>query len=226
MQQLPGHNVLFDPEWFDESTLLTLLGLNSKAATPATPSVPPSPALPANTDARTVHQNAWNQMLKSPKLAAAIKTANKNVEDAYADFQARLNKSPLEPVTVPKYTVTKTADGGFLHQIGGLDVLLIAASPTAEQQSTHAERLAACAAVIGDGILLFLAAVGVKVVMSPSTILRTMTSTLESEGTDAMTVTVTLTESWAGFPYVLATEPGMVPSPTALKQCDATKAPR
>jgi peptide/nickel transport system substrate-binding protein len=44
--------------------------------------------------------------------------------------------------------------------------------------------------------------------------------------TDALTVTITLTESWAGFPYVLATEPGMVPSPTALKQCDATKAPR
>jgi peptide/nickel transport system substrate-binding protein len=44
--------------------------------------------------------------------------------------------------------------------------------------------------------------------------------------TDASTVTVTLTESWSGFQYVLATEPGMVPSPTALKQCDATKAPR
>jgi peptide/nickel transport system substrate-binding protein len=44
--------------------------------------------------------------------------------------------------------------------------------------------------------------------------------------TDALTVTITLTESWAGFQYVLATEPGMVPSPTALKQCDATKAPR
>jgi peptide/nickel transport system substrate-binding protein len=44
--------------------------------------------------------------------------------------------------------------------------------------------------------------------------------------TDALTVTITLTESWSGFPYVLATEPGMVPSPTALKQCDATKAPR
>jgi peptide/nickel transport system substrate-binding protein len=44
--------------------------------------------------------------------------------------------------------------------------------------------------------------------------------------TDALTVTVTLTEPWAGFEFALATEPGMVPSPTALKKCDATKAPK
>ncbi|HEV8296690.1 MAG TPA: ABC transporter substrate-binding protein [Acidimicrobiales bacterium] len=44
--------------------------------------------------------------------------------------------------------------------------------------------------------------------------------------TDALTVKFTLTEPWAGFPYLLATEPGMIPSPTALKKCDGTKPPR
>ena len=43
--------------------------------------------------------------------------------------------------------------------------------------------------------------------------------------TDNLTVKVTLTEPWTSFPYALASEPGMIPSPTALKKCDATKNP-
>jgi peptide/nickel transport system substrate-binding protein len=43
--------------------------------------------------------------------------------------------------------------------------------------------------------------------------------------TDALTLKVTLTESWTSFPYALASEPGFIPSPTAVKKCDATKNP-
>ncbi|MEO8696006.1 MAG: ABC transporter substrate-binding protein, partial [Acidimicrobiales bacterium] len=43
--------------------------------------------------------------------------------------------------------------------------------------------------------------------------------------TDNLTLKVTLTEPWTSFPYTLASEPGMIPSPTALKKCDATKNP-
>ena len=43
--------------------------------------------------------------------------------------------------------------------------------------------------------------------------------------TDNLTLKVTLTEPWTSFPYALASEPGMIPSPTALKKCDATKNP-
>ena len=42
---------------------------------------------------------------------------------------------------------------------------------------------------------------------------------------DPLTVKITLTETWASFPYALSTEPGMIPSPTALKKCDGTKNP-
>jgi peptide/nickel transport system substrate-binding protein len=40
---------------------------------------------------------------------------------------------------------------------------------------------------------------------------------------DPLTLKATLKESWASFAWVLASEPSMVPSPTALKQCDPTK---
>jgi len=43
--------------------------------------------------------------------------------------------------------------------------------------------------------------------------------------TDNLTLKVTLSEPWTSFPYALASEPGMIPSPTALKKCDATKNP-
>ncbi|MEO5838022.1 MAG: ABC transporter substrate-binding protein [Acidimicrobiales bacterium] len=43
--------------------------------------------------------------------------------------------------------------------------------------------------------------------------------------TDALTLKVTLSEPWTSFPYALASEPGFIPSPTALKKCDATKNP-
>jgi peptide/nickel transport system substrate-binding protein len=43
--------------------------------------------------------------------------------------------------------------------------------------------------------------------------------------TDALTLKVTLSEPWTSFPYTLASEPGMIPSPTAVKKCDATKNP-
>jgi len=43
--------------------------------------------------------------------------------------------------------------------------------------------------------------------------------------TDALTLKVTLSEPWTSFPYALASEPGMIPSPTAVKKCDATKNP-
>ena len=42
---------------------------------------------------------------------------------------------------------------------------------------------------------------------------------------DALTVKVTLSEPWTSFQYALASEPGMIPSPTALKKCDGTKNP-
>ena len=42
---------------------------------------------------------------------------------------------------------------------------------------------------------------------------------------DALTVKVTLNEPWTSFQYALASEPGMIPSPTALKKCDGTKNP-
>jgi peptide/nickel transport system substrate-binding protein len=40
---------------------------------------------------------------------------------------------------------------------------------------------------------------------------------------DALTVKFTLSEPWTSFPYALASEAGMIPSPTALKKCDPTK---
>jgi peptide/nickel transport system substrate-binding protein len=46
---------------------------------------------------------------------------------------------------------------------------------------------------------------------------------------DKLTLSITLTEPWAEFPWVLADEPGFVPSPTALKSAcpeDKAKAPR
>jgi peptide/nickel transport system substrate-binding protein len=42
---------------------------------------------------------------------------------------------------------------------------------------------------------------------------------------DKLTLKVTLTEPWTSFPYALAAEPSMIPSPTALKKCDGTKNP-
>lgn len=42
---------------------------------------------------------------------------------------------------------------------------------------------------------------------------------------DKLTVRVTLNEPWTSFAYALASEPGMIPSPTALKKCDGTKNP-
>jgi peptide/nickel transport system substrate-binding protein len=42
---------------------------------------------------------------------------------------------------------------------------------------------------------------------------------------DKTTVKVTLTEPWTSFQYALATEMGLVASPTALKKCDGTKNP-
>jgi peptide/nickel transport system substrate-binding protein len=42
---------------------------------------------------------------------------------------------------------------------------------------------------------------------------------------DALTLKVTLSEPWTAFQYALAAEPAMIPSPTALKKCDATKPP-
>jgi peptide/nickel transport system substrate-binding protein len=40
---------------------------------------------------------------------------------------------------------------------------------------------------------------------------------------DKLTVKFTLTGPWTSFPYVLSAEPSMIPSPTAMKKCDATK---
>jgi peptide/nickel transport system substrate-binding protein len=39
------------------------------------------------------------------------------------------------------------------------------------------------------------------------------------------TVKITLNEAWSGFPFALTSEAGMIPSPTALRKCDATKNP-
>jgi peptide/nickel transport system substrate-binding protein len=43
---------------------------------------------------------------------------------------------------------------------------------------------------------------------------------------DNLTVKVTLSEPWTSFQYALASEPGMIPSMTALKKCDGTKQTR
>lgn len=40
---------------------------------------------------------------------------------------------------------------------------------------------------------------------------------------DKVTIKVTMAQAWPGFPYALSDEVGMIPSPTALKKCDATK---
>lgn len=45
------------------------------------------------------------------------------------------------------------------------------------------------------------------------------------QAVDSLTVKVLLNEPWTSFPYALASEPGMIPSPTALKKCDATQNP-
>ena len=45
------------------------------------------------------------------------------------------------------------------------------------------------------------------------------------EAVDNLTVKVTMSEPWNAFPWALASEAGMIPSPTALKKCDATKNP-
>ncbi|MEO5839500.1 MAG: ABC transporter substrate-binding protein [Acidimicrobiales bacterium] len=44
------------------------------------------------------------------------------------------------------------------------------------------------------------------------------------QAVDQYTVKITLNEAWSGFPYALTSEAGMIPSPTALRKCDATKA--
>jgi peptide/nickel transport system substrate-binding protein len=43
--------------------------------------------------------------------------------------------------------------------------------------------------------------------------------------TDNLTLKITLSETWTSFPYALASEPGMIPSPTAVKKCDPAKNP-
>ena len=40
---------------------------------------------------------------------------------------------------------------------------------------------------------------------------------------DALTVKITLSESWPSFPYALASEASLIPSPASIKKCDATK---
>ena len=45
------------------------------------------------------------------------------------------------------------------------------------------------------------------------------------QAVDDLTLKVTLNEPWTSFPYALASEPGMIPSPTALKKCDGTMNP-
>ena len=45
------------------------------------------------------------------------------------------------------------------------------------------------------------------------------------QAVDQFTVKITLNEAWSGFPYALTSEAGMIPSPTALRKCDATKNP-
>ncbi|HEV8296651.1 MAG TPA: ABC transporter substrate-binding protein [Acidimicrobiales bacterium] len=45
------------------------------------------------------------------------------------------------------------------------------------------------------------------------------------QAVDKLTVKITLNEAWSAFPYALASEPSMIPSPTALKKCDAAKNP-
>ena len=45
------------------------------------------------------------------------------------------------------------------------------------------------------------------------------------QAVDQYTVKITLNEAWSGFPYALTSEAGMIPSPTALRKCDATKNP-
>ncbi|HUP72174.1 MAG TPA: ABC transporter substrate-binding protein [Acidimicrobiales bacterium] len=52
-----------------------------------------------------------------------------------------------------------------------------------------------------------------------------MTLVSDIVAVDALTVKVTLSEPWTSFPYALASEPGFIPSPTALKKCDPTKNP-
>jgi peptide/nickel transport system substrate-binding protein len=44
------------------------------------------------------------------------------------------------------------------------------------------------------------------------------------QAVDQHTVKITLSEAWSGFPFALTSEAGMIPSPTALRKCDATKA--
>ena len=45
------------------------------------------------------------------------------------------------------------------------------------------------------------------------------------QAVDALTVKVTLNEPWTSFPYALASEPGMIPSMTALKKCNGAQPP-
>ncbi|HUP73467.1 MAG TPA: ABC transporter substrate-binding protein [Acidimicrobiales bacterium] len=44
------------------------------------------------------------------------------------------------------------------------------------------------------------------------------------QAVDQYTVKIALNEAWSGFPFALTSEVGMIPSPTALRKCDATKA--
>jgi peptide/nickel transport system substrate-binding protein len=45
----------------------------------------------------------------------------------------------------------------------------------------------------------------------------------DMQAVDKLTVKFTLSDTWTSFPYALSAEPGMIPSPTALKKCDPTK---
>lgn len=60
---------------------------------------------------------------------------------------------------------------------------------------------------------------------NPSSSNAYMATIKSVEVVDPLTVKAVLKEPWASFAWVLASEPSMVPSPTALKQCDATKSP-
>ena len=182
MQTLPGHEVTYDPDWFTEETLLKALALDLPDVSTEPPLLESAPPSSVSADPRAIHQDAWSRMMRHSELKDAIQANGKTAEAAYQEFQSKMTgSSALEPTLFPAYTLTKRPDGGFVHQVGGKDIVAHGPSPDAEQHATKLQVIVSIARVIGDGILLVLAGLGVKLVLSPARVTQEVVQEISVE---------------------------------------------
>jgi hypothetical protein len=135
----------------------------------------------ADASSQSLHEEAWNRMLKDPDFASAIKAQGLTMDEAHAKWQAALAGPAGAATKMPDYTVTQTSDGAYVHHVDGQPVLRIEpTTPNAARQSQKIELLEQGAIVAIDTIILILAAIGVNVAMSPETKLATKTTIIKN----------------------------------------------